>query len=151
MSVVVTLREFVDEMTEAGDDQTAFLNRRTGDLLCLTDEQRYALENDHAAALPDEQRALQEALESGDLLELPSTFEHHEYSIVEEFCYSVKDADQRDELLRAIRGKHAFRDFTAIVRRTGLEAAWLNFREGAFEEIAVGWLEANNIAYKRAA
>jgi hypothetical protein len=151
MSVVVTLRDIVFEMTEVGDDQAVFLNRNTGELLCLTDEQRYALENNKPAALPDEQRALQEAIETGDLLELPSAFEHHEYSIVEQFCHSVKDADQRDELLAAIRGKRAFRDFTATVRRIGLEAAWLNFHERALEEIVVRWLEANNVSYQRAA
>ncbi|MHC4775724.1 MAG: UPF0158 family protein [Planctomycetota bacterium] len=151
MCVVVSLGDIVNEMTEIGADETAFLNRRTGELLSLNDEQRYLLENSRAGVLSDEERALQEALESGDLMELPSTFEHHQYSIVEQFCRSVNSDDHRDELLGAIRGKRAFRDFTVIIRRTGLEGDWLHFRDRAFEEIALAWLEANNVAYKRAA
>jgi hypothetical protein len=151
MSVVVSLRDIVTEMVEVGDDQTAFLNRRTGELLSLSDEQRYLLENGHPSRLPDEQRRLQEALETGDLLELPSAFERHEYSIVDRFCHSIKDGDVRDQLLAAIRGKRAFRDFTAAVRGFSLEGAWVSFRDQAFEEIALSWLEANGIAYDKAA
>ena len=151
MCVVVSLGDIVNEMTEISADETAFLNRRTGEVLSLNDEQRYLLENSLAAFLSDEERALQEVLESGDLLELPSTFEHHQYSIVEQFCHTIKNEDHRDELLGAIRGKRAFRDFTAIIRRTGLEGDWLHFRDRAFEEIALAWLDANSVAYKRAA
>jgi hypothetical protein len=151
MSVVVSLRDIVNEMVEVGDDHTAFLNRRTGEVLSVSDEQRYLLENSHTSTLPDEQRELQEVLESGDLLELPSAFERHEYSVVEQFCHSIREAETQDELLAAIRGKRAFRDFTAAVRRVGLEGAWVHFRDRAFEEIALGWLEENDIACDRAA
>ena len=126
MSVVVSLRDVVNEMIEVGEDQTAFVNRRTGEVLTLSDEQRYVLENGRAEDAPAEQRELREVLRAGDLLELPSAFEHHQYSIVERFCYTVKDPGLRDQLLAAIHGKRAFRDFTEIVQSGSddLECLW---------------------------
>lgn len=151
MSVVVSLRDVVNEMVEAGADQTAFVNRRTGEVLTLTDEERYRLENVRAEDVPEAQREVHEALRSGDLLELPPAFEHHEYSIVERFCLSIKDGQHRERLLRAIRGKRAFRDFTNLVRRFDLDGAWAHFREQAFEDIAVDWLARNDLLHDRAA
>ena len=101
--------------------------------------------------LSDGQHAVREAMESGDLLELPHKFEHQEYSIVEQFCRTIKDPEQRDALFAAIRGKRAFRDFSAAVKRLGLEQRWHGFRNHAFEEIAAAFLEKNGIAFKRAA
>ena len=151
MSVVVSLRDVVNEMVEAGEDQSAFVNRRTGEVVSLTDEERYQLENVRAEDVPEAQRELQEALRAGDLLELPSAFEHHQYSIVERFCHSIKEGDHQEQLLKAIHGKRAFRDFTALVRATGLEAAWTHFRDQAFEELAIAWLATNDLVHERAA
>jgi hypothetical protein len=152
MSVMVSLRDVINEMAEVGDDQTAYLNRRTGEPLTLSDEQRYVMENGHPAAdLSDGQRQLREAHESGDLLELPAAFEHHLYSIVERFCQSVRDPDHRAELLRAIRSKRALRDFNEALRRLGIQQQWIGFRNRGLEEIAIHWLDANGIAYNRAA
>jgi hypothetical protein len=151
MSFVVSIRDVVNEMAETGDDQTSFLNRRTGELISLTDEQRYVLENGRAADAPECQRELREVLQAGDLLELPSSFEHHEYSIVEQFCHSIKDPDQQEQLLAAIHGKRAFRDFKVTIATLGLEAAWVRFRNRAYEEIAVAWLQQNDIAFDQAA
>ena len=151
MSFVVSLRDVINEMADTGDDQTAFLNRRTGELISLTDEQRYVLENGRAADAPECQRELRKVLQTGDLLELPSSFEHHEYSVVEQFCHSIKDPDHQERLLAAIHGKRAFRDFKAIIASLGLDGAWAHFRNRAYEELAIAWLQQNQIAYDQAA
>ena len=151
MSVVVSLREVVNEMIEAGESQTAFVNRRTGEVVTLTDDERYMLEHVRAEDVPEEQRELQQDLRAGDLLELPSAFEHHQYSIVERFCHSLSHGDHRDLLMKAIHGKRAFRDFTNLVRQFGLDAAWAHFRERAYEELAIDWLVKNDLVHDRAA
>jgi hypothetical protein len=151
MSVVISLRDVVNEMVEAGEDQTAFVNRRTGEVITLTDGERYELENVRAEDVPETQRELQEALRAGDLLELPSAFEHHQYSIVERFCHGLSHGDHRDLLLKAIHGKRAFRDFTQLIGRFGLEAAWAHFREQAYEELAIDWLVKNDLVHDQAA
>ena len=145
MSVIVSLAEVVSEMVEISDRHTAFLNRRTGEVVSLTEQQRDVLDNGDAAS--ERERELKGLVEAGDLLELPTKFENHEYSIVERFCQSVGDPDRKDELLQAIRGRRAFREFHNLVRRLDLEPAWSGFRERAFREIAVHWLQEHGIAY----
>ena len=59
---------------------------------------------------------------------------------------SVKDFV--NDLLDAIRGSGAFRRFKSMADRHGLIEDWYNFRDEAYEEIAKGWLEEHEIAYK---
>ena len=149
MSVVVSIRDVVNEMAELSERQTAFLNRRTGELFNLDDRQRAVLENGHLPQeLSDWEQQLQALNEAGDLLELPSSFEHHEYSVVEKFCDSIRDGEKKRELLKAIHGRQAFRDFKAAVQRLGIQEQWKRVRDQAFEQIAIGWLERNEIAYE---
>ncbi len=152
MAVVVSLVEMISEMAEVVDNHTAFLNRKTGELLTMNDQQRALFENSQQVHdLAEGQHAVREAMESGDLLELPSKFEHHEYSIVERFCESINEPRQKRKLLKAIRGKRAFRDFQKVLGKLGIEQRWLGFRNRELEELAVAWLDQNEIAYNKAA
>ena len=151
MAVVVSLADIVNEMAEITGHHTIFLNQRTGEIVTLNEHQRHALEIGHDPEPGSDRPALSDDLRDGNLLELPSKFEHQEYSIVERFCHTVKDAQQRQTLFAAIHGKQAFRDFNVEVTQLGLEERWHGFRNQAFEEIAVAFLEKNGIAYARAA
>ena len=68
---------------------------------------------------------------------------------MERFCYSVEDEELSNELLDQIRGSGAFRRFKDAIYRHGITDDWYRFRQAALEEIAVKWLEANNIPYTR--
>lgn len=152
MSVIVALREVISEMAEVGDNHTAFLNRRTGELLTMNDQQRALIENSQPVHdLSDGQHTVREAMEAGDLLELPSKFEHQEYSILERFCESVTEPKARKKLQKAIRGKQAFRDFEKAVRKLRMYDRWIGFRNRELEGLAVAWLEQHEIEFKKAA
>ena len=152
MAVVVSLVEMISEMAEVMDNHTAFLNRTTGELLTMNDQQRALFENSQPVHdLSDGQHAVREAMESGDLLELPSKFEHHEYSIVERFCESINEPRHKRKLKKAVRGKRAFRDFQKVLGKLGIQERWIGFRNRELEELAVDWLDRNDIAYKKAA
>ncbi|MBP7961544.1 MAG: hypothetical protein KA003_06200 [Caldilineaceae bacterium] len=85
-----------------------------------------------------------------DMLELPTKFEIDEDTIMERFCLSVEPDWLADDLLGKIRGKDAFRRFKDAIHRHGIADDWYAYRQGAFEEIAVGWLAENGIAFVRA-
>jgi hypothetical protein len=55
------------------------------------------------------------------------------------------------ELLGKIHGSGDFRRFKDTIYRRGIEDQWFPFRQKAFEEIAIDWLEENGIAYSRQA
>ena len=154
MSDVVSLRAVVEEMDVLNEEWTAYLNRCTGELITVTQEDIRAAESeDQSGDLPDWQRELlpkiREVLESDDFVPLPSKHEIHEYSIMERFCDQGEDAGLREELLSAIRGRGAFRRFKDRNHDRGVEEAWYQCRQRALEDIAAEWLEANGIAYTR--
>lgn len=154
MPIVVSLRAFINEMDILSDEHIAYLNRRTGEFITLTQDDWYALEHaDESEDLPQWQREilpkLREVEESDDWLAPPSKFDIHEYSIMERFCYSVQNPEQREQLLNAIRGRGAFRYFKDTIHRFGIKDDWYRFRDHALEEIAVKWLESHGITYTK--
>jgi hypothetical protein len=152
--LTVSLRAVAAEMDLPNDAWTAYINRRTGELITVTDEESRAVENgDDADDLPDWQAEhlpkVREALASDDFLPLPSKFDIHEYSIMRRFCEQVADTKARDDLLRAIKGSGAFGRFKVLAGHCGMIDEWYAFRDRKVEDIAAEWLEANGIAYAR--
>ena len=153
MAVVVSLRSVVDEIDVLSDECTAYLNRKTGDLYTLQDDEERLAEEDDLEDLPDWQRdslpLIREILESEDWLQLPTKFEIHEWEMMDKFALTLKDETLGEAIRDTIRGAGAFRHFRQLVSRNGLEQQWYQFKQGALEQIAVAWLEEHEIAYTR--
>jgi hypothetical protein len=130
------------------DDWTAYLNRRTGELTSVADDDLRVVEDGGEPEWSDAVR-VREILESNDWLPLPSPFDIHEYSIMERFCHEVESDEIRNELLFAIRGKGAFRMFKHQIHQFGIQEQWYRYRQEALEEIAIDWLEEHGIRYSR--
>ena len=154
MKATVSLKDVVDEMDVPGDEHSAFLHRHTGELITLSREELSAAEeDDDIDDYPEWQQEMiikaREVLESDDFLALPNKFDIHEYSIMEDFCFSVADDKIRGSLLDKIRGSGAFRRFKDAIQMNGIEEDWYSFRQEAFEKIAIDWLEDNKISYTK--
>ena len=154
MAAIVSLRDVVEQMDQWSDEATAYINRKTGELITLTHEELALAEDpDEALDAPQWQKDLlpkaQEVLASGDFIPLPSKFDIHEWSIMERFAQSLTDTAASDELDAAIHGRGAFRRFKDAVHRLGITDEWYRFRESALEEIAIEFLEEHGIAYQR--
>jgi hypothetical protein len=152
MTVQVKLQDILEGMDFQSDEQSAFLNLITGDVVSITDEELRAVEHD--AALEDfpewqhdTMRIARDIVETEHYLPLPDRFEIHEYSIMERFCLSVDDEDIRDDLCNAIRGRGAFRYFKDRIHAYGIAEEWYRYRGAALREIAVAWCEAHGISY----
>jgi hypothetical protein len=142
-------------MDLSGDEVTSYINRETGELITLIDEELALAEDPESAAeAPQWQEELlpkaREVLESGDFIALPSKFDIHEWSIMDRFARSLTDTAMSDQLAAALHGRGAFRQFKDAVRRLGIADEWYRSRETALEEIAIDFLEAHGIAYRRA-
>jgi hypothetical protein len=152
MTAIVSVKDIVDEMDIMSDEISSFLDKRTGELVSLSDEMFSAAEEDSDInEYPEWQRELiikaKEILESDDYLQLPSKFDIHEYHIMEEFCRSLNDSTIRNTLLTKIKGSGAFRRFKDAICRYGIENEWFAYREKELKNIAIDWLKENNIAY----
>ena len=154
MVVIVSLSDVIEQMDLSSDEATAYINRKTGELITLTDEVLALAEDpDEAAEAAEWQKDLlpkaREVIASQDFIPLPGKFEIHEWSIMERFARSLTDAAVSDELDAALHGRGAFRRFKDAVHRLGIADQWYRFRDAALEEIAIEFLEAHGIAYHR--
>ena len=151
MPIPVKLRDVVEAMDLPNQDWQAYLNRETGEIVTMTDEELVE-EGENLDDVQGRQREAlpktREALESDRFLTLPGSFEIHEWSIMERFAQSQPGDGPSEELLDALHGCGAFRMFRSAVRRLGVEDDWYRFRETAFEAMAKDWLEAHGIAYQ---
>ncbi len=154
MKAIVSIKDVVKEMDVLSDEHSAFLNRHTGELVTLSNEEISAAEeDDNIDEYPEWQQDMiinaKEVINSDDYLALPSKFEIHEYHIMEEFCYTVEDDNIRENLSDKIRGRGAFSRFKNAIRMNGIEEEWYRFRQEKLEKIAIDWLEANQISYTK--
>ncbi len=144
----VKLKDIVEAL-DSPEEWECFLDRGTGEIVIVTEnEAPYVDESSEFEDLPEWQqksiRRVRNALDAGDLIELPSKFDIHEWDIMRRFA-EAQSAAERDELLDAIHGKGAFRLFRAVLARLGLREDWYRFRTQALEMIARDWLRANDI------
>jgi hypothetical protein len=157
MKAIVSLKDVIDEMDTLSDEISGFLNRRTGEIIILTSEEFSAAEDNDEADVDEYPEWQQEMIlkareiieDSDNYLPLPSKFDIHEYSIIEDYCSSVADNTTRKNLLYKIRGSGAFRRFKDAIREYGIEEEWFRFRQEELERIAIDWLEANQISYTK--
>jgi len=154
MSVVVSLRNVIDQLDTMSDEHSVYLNIRTGELVMIFDEEVRAIEDERSLQGPPEwQRDMIEetrtVLASEDYLPLPSRFDIHDYAIMERFCNAIDDEELKRDLIYQIRGSGAFRRFKDAIQRHDIADDWYRYRERALEEIAIDWLEAHGIAYTK--
>ncbi len=153
MTAEVSLEEIVAAMDLPNQEWVSYLDPETGEIVTVTDEDRRLVEEAvDAEELPDWQREMlpkaREALESERFLQLPTSFDIHEWAIMERFARSRASAAHRDELLSAIHGSGAFRKFRHAIQQLGIQDDWYAFRQAAFEQIARAWLETHNMRYR---
>lgn len=152
MAITVKLKDIIDEMEIQSDFHSSYLNKKTGEIVIVTDDHFRAAEDENDLSdYPEwEQDAIKiarEVLGSADYISLPSQFDIHEYGIMEEFCLSLDDEELRDKMYYSIKGKGAFRRFKDNVYRYDIEKDWFEYRREAFRQIAVDWCEENKISY----
>jgi hypothetical protein len=148
---IVSLRRVVDELEALFEGYTAYLHRRTGELVTVSDDELRAAEEESDDDAPEWERDLilkaREILSDGDFLRLPDKFDLHEHQIMRRFCDSLEDEELSSELHSLLHGSGAFRRFKDAVDRYGMTDDWYRFRAGVIEEVARDWLEENEIPY----
>ena len=150
----VSLQSVVNEMDVPSDEMTAYINKKTGELFTVSEEETRIIEagNDDDEFVPEWQMEIlpkvREVLQSDDFVALPDKFEIHEYSIMERFCLFLPDEALQNELLHAIRGSGAFHRFKDAIHHKGIQDDWYRFRDQALKRIAIDFLESEGIPWQ---
>ena len=154
MPAVARLNDIVEALEIQFDESSSFLDRDTGQVETVSKELLSEAEEpgDEELDLPEWQQQewelAKQIVASDRFLKLLSKFDIHEWSIMEDFSQSVKSERTHADLLHAIHGAGAFRNFKYIIRRDGIEKSWFAFRTEALREIAIDWCEENEIAWE---
>jgi hypothetical protein len=134
MAVVVSLRDFVDEMQTLSNEVRAYVNQSTGEVISVTNDEFSIVEENNGDWSEYDKleqeffQKVEKIVSSDEFLELPNQYEIHEYEIMERFCLSIADEKVSDVLLDKIRGSGAFRRFKDTVYRYGIEKDWFTER-----------------------
>lgn len=128
------------------DELSSFVNLDTGGVETVSNDLlRKAEESEEGDAvhpdLPDwqmEEWKLARRIASSDRFQkLPEPFDIDEWSIMQQFAFSVEADRVRQELLNVIQGRGAFRRFKDAIRRHGIEDSWFRFRTEALTRIVI--------------
>lgn len=152
MKVTVKLKDIVETLPLQADEAHHYLDRETGEIVLVMDEELEAAERGDRDRYPEWQQEvilLAEQIiadEDDRFVALPSKLDIHEYHIMENFCGSVNDPKIADDLYVAIRGSGAFRRFRGQLHYHSLLEAWNEYLEAALTKIAIAWCEDEGIA-----
>ena len=97
MAVVVSLRDFVDEMQTLSNEVRAYVSQSTGEVISVTNDEFSIVEenngdwSEHDKLEQEFFQKVEKIVSSDEFLELPNQYEIHEYEIMERFCLSISD------------------------------------------------------------
>jgi hypothetical protein len=156
MTPPVALRDLIDGMQSQSDSMAFYLHVRTGRVVPVSEDDLFTAESEdndggHAEWESDARDVARAAAAGEGYLPLPDRLEIDEYRMMERFAEGVQADAASARLLRAIRGRGAFRYFRDLARELGLADEWYAYRDRAYEEVAIAWCEANGIEYTREA
>ena len=148
MTLTVKLSEIVEALDSATEELAYYLDKRTGEIILITDEDMQAAEDDELISeYPDWQREsilkAREVLRDPDhFLQLPDQLDIHEYKIMKDFCIQFEDRDIGQELHRLIKGSGAFGRFKNAIHEMGVERVWYEFKRTELEKSrSSGWMK----------
>ena len=154
MEARVKLSDIIEGLESQSDESASFLNKKTGEVVLMTDYAMRAAEDDEPLEdVPDWERDLvavarEIIADTGDYIQLPTKYDIDEYSIMENFCMSLDKQEIGDILYDLISGSGAFRRFKDAIYKYGIEDEWHKYHDNAIKEIAIEWCRQNNIEFE---
>ncbi len=153
MATHVKLDDIIQGLEAQSFESSAFLDKRTGEVVLIGDEEMNAAEDDEPIEdFPEWQQELitiaKEIIsETGNYTPLPDKFEIDEYHIINDFCMSIEDAKLCNIFCSLIRGSGAFGRFHDALRKYNMTDDWYKFRDETLKQIAIKWCHDNNIEF----
>ena len=133
----VKLSDIIDAIEMTDQYSEYFLDKETGKVEWVSD----------MAMTQEEQEEVYDRLDEHGFYRLPTSFDIHDYDIMEEFVYTLSGS-ARDKLASAIQGKGAFRRFKDTVIRLGIDQEWYDFQSAEYKRKVARWCEDNGIEYE---
>ena len=155
MSPPVKLSDIINVASFQSPNTSCYLDKEKGEPFLISKEQLRAFEEDpelenHSHWDRDQIKLTREILtdkKSERYIPIPGKFVSHEYSTMENFCFSLDDDEISRDLLQAIKGAGAFSRFNNCIHRYGIADDWYKYRYNSMKRIVIDWCQINNIEY----
>ena len=151
MAIRVKLDDIIEGMEFQSDESTSYLNKNTGKVVTISEEEFTAARDDEPiedfSEWHEDIRTAKEILETENYIPLPTKFDIHEYNIMERFCLSIKDEEISNIMYDSIKSSGAFKRFKRNIDQYNIEEDWYEYRDAAIKEIAIEWCKDNNIEF----
>ena len=155
MSPRVKLSDIINIVSFLSYNTSYYLDKEMGELFLVSKEQlRVAKEDAELEDYPEwerEQMKLAREIltdKKGErYILIPGKFVSHEYSTMENFCFSLDEDEISGTLLQAIKGAGALSRFNNGIHRYGVADDWYKYRYNTMKKIVIDWCEENNIKY----
>ena len=163
--MAVTVSSVVDALGMGGMEMTAFYDRDKDEVTWVGDDEIRLADTDNEeefeVTVRDapgwEEDSLREArrfiewvksdssTENDAFVPLPSEWDIHMHSIMEDFVLTLPESEQQRRLWNSLHGPKPFRRFKDTVSRYDLWEAWNRYHDDRLAEIAREWAEENNV------
>jgi hypothetical protein len=155
MSPRVKLSDIINIISFQSPNSVCYLDKEKGELFLVSKEQLRSVEEDPELEDYSEWEKAQIEIAREILTDkngerfilIPGKFVSHEYSTMENFCFSLDDDDISRALLQAIKGAGAFSRFNGCIHRYKVADDWHTYRYNSMKRIVIDWCKANNIEY----
>ena len=129
-----SLMRVIDAIESASDEMRWFANTETGEVECYCDPLFSGEEYDEGA------------FEGKEWLALPDRHDRDDWRAMRDYAYAL-DGSAGDELLDAIHGNGAFRNFRRTVERLGALQSWYAYKDERICELAIEWLQEHDCSW----
>ena len=154
MPATANLKEIAETIGFDFDEYSNYFDTETGEVVSVSNELLRAAEDEEEedVDMPSwqdgEWETAQGIVSTDRYLPLPTSFDVHEWQMMQDFASSVESPRTRSELNQALHGAGAFRHFKATIRRLGIEQEWFAWRDAALRRIASDWCTENGISWE---
>ena len=155
MSPRVKISNIINIISSQSYNTSYYLDREKGEPFLVSKDQLRAAEGD--AGLEDYPEWEREQIELAQeiltdkkgkrYILIPVKFVSHEYSAMENFCFSFDDDEISRALSQAIKGAGAFNRFNNCIHRYGIADDWYTYRYNSMKRVVIDWCEENKIEY----
>lgn len=129
-----SLMRVIDAIEDASDNVRWFANVKTGEVDCYCDPLLSGEEYD------------EDAFEGDEWLPLPGRYDRDDWRTMRDYADAL-GGSAGDELLDAIHGSGAFRNFRRAIERLGALQSWYAYKDERLCELAVEWLEGHDCSW----
>jgi hypothetical protein len=148
------LSSIVDGIECQSDESQSYLNKLSGEVIIITDEEMNIAESNKDVS--DYAEWMQEAInratkyleDQESYLELPTKYNFNEYRIMENFILTLPVEEQKNEMYSLIKGKGAFSKFRLGLDRFLLKEKWYEYRDNELIKFAKDWCKDNDVEIK---